>query len=617
MNLQNTLEYIASVAQNHPLINSSFVGSIYDLNSNTNTKYAVFAVEDIDVTKQNNTLLYNCYLYVVDRVMNDESNTIAVQTMAVNTLQEIINYIEGYSQSLEVYGSYIITPIRQKFSDECAGAYVQLKFVSQNDIGECAFSDDKVVEIFQGKTYLLDNYFTKSETLTLLDGKQDTLIAGDNITIVDNVISATGGGDSVWEKDANNNIFPKGNTNVTGTNNFVTGLTSKADHTNSVVIGYNCESRTNNTVVIGSNAKDYDTGGDGLGWSNLIAIGNNPVIPPRSLNTPYQTWQNPKFIVGGLYGFQRFNTLEQTINGDLYIRGINGWTGTNATPDGVSHLQGYLSGLNTRISDNTTAIGGKQNTLTAGDNIEIENDVISVPQEVYLSSVFSPEGTYGSELSFSARTQTSDYIYMKAGGASADTNIELRGAGNDNEASSIYINAYGYSDANMQLGGGGETRRSQVDINASGYSDGVIQMRGGIENDKKSSIVITANGTEYSEIQITGGDENNLSHINIDSQRFTYNDNDVAVKPIDSTFDSGDTVVLTDNYIYSGSGIASLTINGTNFTGDCLVQFTTGSTTPSITISGLVFDVLPTFNSNKYYELGIHNGHCLWVEYDS
>lgn len=620
MNLQNTLEYIASVAQNHPLINSSYVGSIYDLNSNTNTKYAVFAVEDIDVTKQNNTLLYNCYLYVVDRVMNDESNTIAVQTMAVNTLQEIINYIEGYSQSLEVYGSYIITPIRQKFSDECAGAYVQLKFVSQNDIGECAFSDDKVIEIFQGKTYLLDNYFTKSETLTLLDCKQDTLIAGDNITIVDNVISANGGGgsgDSVWEKDAKNNIFPKGNTNVTGTNCFVTGLTSKANHNNNISIGYNNESRANNSIVIGVEAKDFDPSGDKLGWINLIAIGNNPVIPPRSLNASYATWQSPKFIIGGLYGLHRFNTLEQTINGDLYIRGINGWTGTNATPDGVSHLQGYLSGLNTRITDNTTAIGNKQNTLTAGENIEIENDVISVPQEVYLSSVFSPEGTYGSELSFSARTQTADYIHMKAGGASADANIELMGGGNDNEPSVIYMNAYGYSDSNIQLFGGREHTGSQVNIYASGYSDGTISMTGGTENDKKSSIVITANGTEASEIQITGGDENDLSHINIDSQRFTYKDNDVAVKPINDTFVSGDTIVLDDNYIYSGSSIASLTINGTNFTGDCLVQFTTGATTPSITIIGLVFDVLPTFNSNKYYELGIHNGHCLWVEYDS
>lgn len=594
MNLQNTLEYIASVAQNHPLINSSYVGSIYDLNSNTNTKYAVFAVEDIDVTKQSNSLIYNCYLYVVDRVMNDESNTTAVQTMAVNTLQEIINYIEGYSQSLAVSGSYIITPIRQKFSDECAGAYVQLRLVSQNDIGECAFSDDKVIEIFQGKTYLLDNYFTKSETLTLLDGKQDTLIAGDNITIVDNVISSTGGGgDSVWEKDSDNNIFPKGNTNVTGTNCFVTGLTSKANHNNNISIGYNNESRANNSIVIGVAAKDFDPSGDEIGWINLIAMGNNPVIPPKSLNTPYATWQQPKFIVGGLYGFNRWNTLEQTVNGDLYIKGINGWTGTNATPDGTSHLQGYLSGLDTRISNNTTVIEGKQDTLTAGENIDITDDVISVPQEVYLSAIFSPEEeTYGSELSFSARTQTSDYIYMKAGGAGADSVIELMGATDENEISNINIAAYGYSDANIQL-------------------------NSGIENNNRASVNITANGGELTEIQMRGGDENNLSYINIDSQKFTYNDNDVAVEPIDSTFDSGNTLVLTDNYIYSGSSIASLTINGTNFTGDCLVQFTTGSTTPSITISGLVFDVLPTFNSNKYYELGIHNGHCLWVEYDS
>lgn len=449
MNLQNTLEYIASVAQNHPLINSSYVGSIYELNSNTNTKYAVFAVEDIDVTKQSNSLLYNCYLYVVDRVMNDESNTIAVQTMAVNTLQEIINYIEGYSQSLQVYGSYIITPIRQKFSDECAGAYVQLKMVSQNDIGECAFSDDKVVEIFQGKTYLLDNYFTKSETLTLLDGKQDTLTAGENITIVDNVISATGGGDSVWEKDANNNIFPKGNTNVTGINCFVTGLTSKATHRNNISIGYNNENRVNNSILIGVEVKDFDPSGDELGWTNLIAMGNNPIIPPKSLNTSYATWKFPKLIIGGIWGFNRWNTLEQTWNGDLYIKGINGWTGTNATPDGTSHLQGYLSGLDTRITTNTNNIANKQN----------------IP---------------------------------------------------------------------------------------------------------------------------------------------TY-----------TTFNDGDSLTLTDNNIYSGSNIATLTINGTDFTGDCLVQFTTGSTTPNITIIGLVFDVLPTFNSNKYYELGVHNGHCLWVEYDS
>ncbi|BDT04680.1 hypothetical protein SHM_23260 [Spiroplasma ixodetis] len=38
------------------------------------------------------------------------------------------------------------------------------------------------------------DYYTKIETNQLLDKKQDKLTAGDNITIKDNVISATGGG---------------------------------------------------------------------------------------------------------------------------------------------------------------------------------------------------------------------------------------------------------------------------------------------------------------------------------------------------------------------------------------------------------------------------------------
>ena len=42
----------------------------------------------------------------------------------------------------------------------------------------------------------LGNYYTKTETDTELNKKQDKLTAGDNITIVDNVISATGGSSS-------------------------------------------------------------------------------------------------------------------------------------------------------------------------------------------------------------------------------------------------------------------------------------------------------------------------------------------------------------------------------------------------------------------------------------
>lgn len=42
----------------------------------------------------------------------------------------------------------------------------------------------------------LSDYYTKAQTDSLLDEKQDTLTAGENITIENNVISATGGGQS-------------------------------------------------------------------------------------------------------------------------------------------------------------------------------------------------------------------------------------------------------------------------------------------------------------------------------------------------------------------------------------------------------------------------------------
>ena len=41
---------------------------------------------------------------------------------------------------------------------------------------------------------------------SVLEGKQDTLIAGDNITIVGNVISSTGGGGGIYPSDMNSDF---------------------------------------------------------------------------------------------------------------------------------------------------------------------------------------------------------------------------------------------------------------------------------------------------------------------------------------------------------------------------------------------------------------------------
>jgi len=495
MNLLNTLTYIKEVCNAHPLVNESFIGSIYDINSRTDVKYATMSVQADTIARQaSGKTDYNVYLYYADRIpSNDDREAILqVQTAAVNVMREILNYIKNYSDSIYI-GSYTIHPFEQKFADETAGCWATVDIQTIDDIGDCPFDTSVIEEHFQNKVYLLENYYTKEEVDALLSSKQNTLIAGENITIEGNVISATGG----------------------------------------------------STL----------TAGDG------IDIANNEI------------------------------SVDGTIARKTDI------------------IDSYTK------SEVNTLLASKQDNLTAGENIEIENNVISVPHDVTLENIQSPSDSTAINIG-SNPGQTKDNIYITAWGNSSDAQISMEGSGSDNESSSIAIEAYGYSDSNIQLRGGRQNISSTVNIYASGYSDSVIEMEGGTESDNKSSMLIAANGsTETAEIQMKGGDDDNMSVVNVNSEQFLYNDNDVAVVPINRPFVNGSIIYPENNHIYNGTNIAILTINGAGFTGDCLIQFTTGSTDPVVAITGVTFEDTPVFAINKYYEINIHNGHALWAEF--
>lgn len=63
------------------------------------------------------------------------------------------------------------------------------------------------VEIERLLNQLSTSFYNKKEIDNLFKTKQDTLIEGDNITIIDNVISSTGGGgDSIYPPDMNDDF---------------------------------------------------------------------------------------------------------------------------------------------------------------------------------------------------------------------------------------------------------------------------------------------------------------------------------------------------------------------------------------------------------------------------
>ena len=237
-------------------------------------------------------------------------------------------------------------------------------------------------------------------TDTALASKQTTLTAGTGISIVDNVISATGGGSGGGGKaisggtnisittgetadtinctlnlengtnsqsggiklksDVAGNIvsgrdacaFGGGNI-VGGTNSFVTGYYNTGD-TSSAFISGNSNKTTNKMEVLfgmlalsnGSQSSDLN----GNSGCTLFAVGNGDWISST-----------------------RHNAFEIRQNGDIYIPDTNDTSTTNDYEKPMIKLQDALG-------------GGGGSSYTAGDGINITNDVISVTGKVDTSA---------------------------------------------------------------------------------------------------------------------------------------------------------------------------------------------------------------------------------------
>ena len=150
MNLYNAIEILKKISLQQPNIRTAFEGSIYDnLNGNNEIKYGVFGITQGNHTQDDNFAYYNFNLFYVDRLTDDESNRVQIQSIGQQSLSNIItlfcdNYDAEFTQTITYY------PFTQRFKDECAGGYITVTFQVEKEIycsdGEY-YDDSPAVEI--------------------------------------------------------------------------------------------------------------------------------------------------------------------------------------------------------------------------------------------------------------------------------------------------------------------------------------------------------------------------------------------------------------------------------------------------------------------------------------
>lgn len=123
MTLLELIRTIERVASHQPSIKMVVENDIFRLNNKADARYGVFAfVQGQHSTSADSSYItYAFTLYYVDRLKNDRSNQIEIQSTGIQTLDNIIRHLD----ELGIYNdsTYTFQVFNQRFMDECAGVF--------------------------------------------------------------------------------------------------------------------------------------------------------------------------------------------------------------------------------------------------------------------------------------------------------------------------------------------------------------------------------------------------------------------------------------------------------------------------------------------------------------
>lgn len=136
MNLLNTIRTIEKAAAMQPSVGTIVRGDVFRLNAAPDVRYGAFAwLQNEHSTQEGSGLItFNFTLFYVDRLTADRSNETEVQSVGIETIENVLATLP----SLGLFpGSYTYRAFNQRFSDECAGVFCNVSLETTKE-GLCA-----------------------------------------------------------------------------------------------------------------------------------------------------------------------------------------------------------------------------------------------------------------------------------------------------------------------------------------------------------------------------------------------------------------------------------------------------------------------------------------------
>lgn len=121
MTLAQVIDIFEKVAMQQPSINMIVRNDVFRINSSPSLKYGIFAwTQGQHSGSIAGMTSFAFSFFYVDRLKEDLSNQVEVQSVGCETIGNILRALEEYD--IEV-GNYTMQTFNQRFTDECAGVF--------------------------------------------------------------------------------------------------------------------------------------------------------------------------------------------------------------------------------------------------------------------------------------------------------------------------------------------------------------------------------------------------------------------------------------------------------------------------------------------------------------
>ena len=151
------------IAKQNPFIKGVEYGNIYEQHNSGNIEYNTFTLTQGENSSQTeNEITYNFIAFVTDRLLEDKSNLLYVQSSCKTILDTILTTFKekhsGWSIDTEIFSFW-----EEKFNDYCAGCFVNFSVtipIEFSCVGVIEEGGANTIEITSNGTYDVTNYDT-------------------------------------------------------------------------------------------------------------------------------------------------------------------------------------------------------------------------------------------------------------------------------------------------------------------------------------------------------------------------------------------------------------------------------------------------------------------------